>query len=266
MSQYDSDIKLQGESLEDGETYRGDCPACGRSKTFTVTNRDSRIVYNCYSANCAISGVIGGARRGVSLLHNNRTPRAISARPYTGDLEALSPEWVGYLSEKVGFTDWHLRLCKPLYATNDHRIAYPVFGPMGPRRGWCLRTYSVGVQPKTLMRMDVEEPHLSYYRTNPAQPDILVVEDIPSAVRAARYFPQTVAMCGGGIGKDAVAEITTVARRVVWAFDQDATLTALQHHRRFALSFDDSCVLPLEKDLKDMTEEELCQTLKNASL
>jgi hypothetical protein len=145
-----------------------------------------------------------------------------------------------------------------MYAPKERRVAYPIYGPMGVRRGWVLRAYyDCGPRWKALTRLDVAEPHLSWYRPDPSEARTLVVEDIPSAVRAARYWPQVVAMCGGGIGPDYVQEITAFARDIVWAFDPDATANAIRHHRRYSIFFDSSSVLPLVADIKDMTEEEL---------
>ena len=43
-------------SLNIGESHRGDCPVCNHSNTFSVTNSGTRLLYNCYHADCSISG------------------------------------------------------------------------------------------------------------------------------------------------------------------------------------------------------------------
>lgn len=43
-------------SLDEGRTYRGDCPICQGRNTFTVTNDIGNIMYNCYKNSCGISG------------------------------------------------------------------------------------------------------------------------------------------------------------------------------------------------------------------
>ena len=88
----------------------------------------------------------------------------------------------------------------------------------------------------------------------------MVVEDIPSAVRAAAYC-NSVALCGTGCGTEAVAEIAQTSQRVIWALDADATGVAVELQRRHSLMFAESKVLVLERDLKDMTEEELCHLM-----
>jgi hypothetical protein len=42
--------------LQEGQTYRGNCPVCGRRNTFTATNDMGNLVWNCYSNSCKVSG------------------------------------------------------------------------------------------------------------------------------------------------------------------------------------------------------------------
>lgn len=84
-------------------------------------------------------------------------------------------------------------------------------------------------------------------------------------MRAAVSGTSAVAMCGGGIGRDAISEIQAYAKKVTWAFDPDATAEAIRHHRRYSLYFEESKVLILEKDLKNMTEPELTEVLHNVT-
>jgi hypothetical protein len=251
-----AELRLTLEALDDGETYRGNCPFCNRAGTFTLTRVADGGVYNCYSIHCGHRGGIGNVRR--PLVRPEKKEH--KAKPYTEPLEELDEGWNDYLMHRIGWGSEHMAVGRPMYSPSERRVAYPIFGPMGSRRGWVLRSYSDTCDPrwKALTRLDCEEPHLSWYRVDPANLLVLVVEDIPSAVRAAvAGVPQVVAMCGGGIGPDYVQEITAFARDVVWAFDEDATKEAIRHHSRYGVYFDSSRVLPLKKDLKDMTEDEL---------
>jgi hypothetical protein len=59
-----------------------------------------------------------------------------------------------------------------------------------------------------------------------------------------------------------VEEIATHSTRpIVIALDQDATSKAFQHAERYSLMLDSPIVMPLDKDFKDMTDEELKGTL-----
>lgn len=255
-----AEVKLYAEQLEDGGTYRGQCPECKRKDTFTVTRQGVGFVYNCYSTNCALRGVSG-----CSFPSDAKLTRVKSKplEPFRGQLSCLNADQRGFLKEKVGFQDWHLSKSGVRFAPVEDRYAYPIFAPNGVRRGWVLRAYD-GDNPryKSLTRMDKEEPHLSWYGPFDGKIScVVVVEDIPSAVRASLYLGPVVAMCGGGIGPDYVRELREHASRVVWAFDPGAFETGLEHHRRYGLSFESSRVMNLQKDLKNMDEDELSSTL-----
>lgn len=255
-----SEVKLYAESLEDGGTYRGDCPECHRKNTFTVTRQGVGFVYNCYSTHCGLRGASG-----VGPIRENLTRIKSSKKnnKFTGQLAALSADQKKFLHDKVGFGDWHIFKSGVRFAPVEDRYAYPIFAPNGQRRGWVLRAYD-GDNPryKALTYMDVEEPHLSWYGPFDGQVScVLVVEDIPSAVRASFYLGPVVAICGSGIGPDYVRELREYARHIVWAFDADAFGTAINYHQRYGLSFESSRVLRLEADLKDMVESDLKQLL-----
>ena len=42
--------------LDIGESRRMDCPSCGRKNTFSVTNEDGVLLYNCFAASCKTAG------------------------------------------------------------------------------------------------------------------------------------------------------------------------------------------------------------------
>jgi hypothetical protein len=51
IRQYVEDLNLAV-----GMTHRSDCPACKRHNTFTVSNDNGTLIYNCYANSCNISG------------------------------------------------------------------------------------------------------------------------------------------------------------------------------------------------------------------
>lgn len=48
--------KLEELNLAVGMTHRGNCPVCKRQKTFTVSNDNGTLLYNCYANSCNLSG------------------------------------------------------------------------------------------------------------------------------------------------------------------------------------------------------------------
>ena len=256
-----SELLLTAADMEEEETRRILCPFCkgGRSgeESMNVTLLEGTVLYNCHRATCLEKGAIGG--RLVRTRRVQETPRPL-VTPYTGELEELDDEWLNYLRMKIGWQAEHVALGRPRYAPDENRVAYPIFSPTGLRRGWVLRSYDRFARRKVLTRMDVIEPHLSWYRPHMGD-QVLVVEDIPSAVRAAWYV-DTVALCGGTCGPEYALEIQRYYPNVTWALDADATTQAINLHRKYGTLFESSTVLVLEKDIKDMTEEELCTIME----
>lgn len=255
-----TDVLLLAQALGPGESKRITCPACGGganvdTSTLSLSlSEDGTVLWQCFRASCNFRGRHGG--NGV-VRTTQPGVRKQAFTPFKGDLRHCTDEELEVLSQ-LGFTAIHNDIARVMYAPIEQRFAFPIFGPMGHRRGWMLRSY-VGAEPKALTRMDCAEPHMSWYRLGDTTPTILV-EDIPSAVRAARYTG-AVSLCGTGCGPEYANELASHTRNVIWALDADATATAIRWHRRYSMMFDSSRVLPLPKDLKNMTEPELITLL-----
>jgi len=254
------EIRLLAADLADGENRYTDCPACGRPGKFSIMSDEGRAVYHCFRASCKLHAGGSFSVNGSRLVRTRSEPRKQSYTPFEGELEYLDDEWLEYLSRKIGFTDRHIDIGRPMYAPEEHRVAFPIFSPLGRRRGWSLRSYS-HAEPKALTRMDAPEPHISWYKTNPADSSVVVVEDPPSAIRCAVYR-NALSLQGTGVGPDYAQELAAHARHVVWALDADATTQSMKLHRKYSLMFESSSVMVLDKDFKDMEEDQLCQLLQ----
>jgi hypothetical protein len=251
---YAREIKLMASLLAAGETHRGECPECGKRDTFTVTADDEGFVYNCYSANCSLSG--GSGTRGRSLVAPEKHLSCNRYSPFLEPLEELNDEQRLQLDERIGFTAEHIALSHVRWCTSQRRYAFPIFSPLWERRGFVLRSYE-GRYPKALTHMERDTNLLGWFRQDVRDTRVYVVEDIPSAVRLSFLGRMAVAMCGGSVGPDAVRELAEQAAEVVWAFDEDATRKALDHHKKYRVWFSHSSVQPLERDIKDMTDTEI---------
>ena len=49
---------LESLELPDGGSYRSDCPVCSGHNSFTATNEDSFLKYNCYKLSCDLGGAV----------------------------------------------------------------------------------------------------------------------------------------------------------------------------------------------------------------
>lgn len=242
-------LQLIASELEDGETLRTECPQCGESEGFVATRQVDKVLYICHRASCSLEpGMIKDS--GVIFIRTNAPKQKI--RRYERPLEPMDPVW---LENRFGWDHRTIQVSGAMWAPRDDRVAYPVFGPLGLRRGWMLRSYN-GATPKCIMYKEVVGPSLSWYVPRPASPTVFVVEDIPSAVTCHMYDRNAVAINSSGIGWEAVEEIRDNFSSVVWAFDADNTMGAIEHHRKYGGLFNISSVRVLDKDIKDMNYDE----------
>ena len=252
-----NDIRLLSEQLSPGETLRTTCPACsgGSSgeQSFSITRDDVGIVWVCHRAKCGLTGATNS-----TTFAGTQSSAPPQSRPkWEGKTYPIPPK----VAERIQSL-WHLSELPPTwYWTTDKggRVAMSVLSPSGAHRGWLLRSVS-GAEPKALTYINEGEEGLSWYKTNPDAPTV-VVEDIPSAIRAGQHV-NAVALLGTGVGMSRAQEISSHSRRpIVVALDQDATDTAFRIARKYALLWGDVKVLPLKQDLKNMEEPCLRQLL-----
>lgn len=230
------------------------CPRCngGNSgeKSLSITrSEDGHLVWQCFRMSCPEKG---GTNEGLSI------PKIVIAetkprKEFSGTTKPL--------------TEFHLARIKALwgienppywYYTPDYggRVAMSIRSPKYMHRGWVLRDIRGTARNKALMYMEPHEETLSWYRTNNTAPTVLV-EDIPSSVRASRYM-NAVALLGTKIGMEKAIEIAEYAQRpIIIALDQDATRESFKHAKKYGLMWGDVRILPLTKDLKNMSEDEV---------
>lgn len=246
-------IEIISEAVDYGETLRDTCPKCNSNEqSLAVTRKeDGVVVFICHRASCGYKGVLGRATR---VVRQSKPKRKV----WEGKTVALPPEVQQWIDSEWGISEpphW--------YYTTDlgGRIAMSIRSPLDTHRGWVLRNDG-SRDPKALTYVDEGEDALSWYRCHPQQPTV-IVEDIPSAVRAATYV-NAVALCGTGIGMDRAKEIREFATRPIYvALDQDATAKAFDYVQRYSLLWGDARVLPLQQDLKNMKEADLWTKLSS---
>ena len=255
-----SEVKLYGAELTQGETTREICPLCGggtqSEKSLAITRDDEGgLVYICHRASCGSRGTT--LYKGGAMLPKLSEP-VRKRKVFEGKTVALSK----YLLDKV-HTLWGIRNPEYWYWTKwgGGRLAMSIRSPTYVHRGWVLRDIMDRLSVKALTYLEPEEEGLSWYKEHPDQPTILC-EDIPSAVRASKYV-NAVALLGTGVGLSKAAEIEKYATRpIIVALDQDATSTAFNIAMRYSALWGDVEILMLEKDIKDMNEDEVRDLLQ----
>ena len=260
MSTYKSDILLYSSDMELGDTLRVICPRCNggsnKENSLTITYSDSGVVWNCFRASCNEKGTTNSDPTNLCV-NKTLTPVPKQVRRFEGTTVPLSEQVLEKINKLWGITEppyW--------YWTPDlgGRIAMSIRSPKYMHRGWVMRSINPNARQKALTYVDEGEEGISWYRNHLNAPTV-VVEDMPSAVRAMRYV-NAVALCGTGVSINRAKEISKYAVGTIYmALDQDATDQSFKIVNKWSLLWGDVKVLPLQKDMKDTSEDELCQIL-----
>lgn len=247
-------IELLGSDLNLGETLRDVCPLCGggsqSEKSLAITrSEDGSLLYVCHRASCSAKG--GTSKLGLSS-QSTLVPEK-KRKVFDGEVRPLPELYLDIIYKLWGISEPRHWYYTP-YAGG--RVAMSVRSPKYMHRGWVLRDIRGRAKVKALTYIDEGEEGLSWYREHIDGPTV-VVEDIPSAVRASKYV-NAVSLLGTGVGITRAEEIAQYATRpIVMALDQDATAQSFKMARRYALMWGDVEVLMLDKDIKDMEENEI---------
>lgn len=244
-------------TLSRGDTVREVCPACGggsdNEKSLSLTlSEDGQVLWHCFRNKCTLDA--GKSTKHISINSGLVKPKR---KVFDGLVYDLSEDVRQRVHALWGITDF-----THMYWTDSYRgrLAMSIRSPKYLHRGWVLRDIYNKSDVKALSFIDEGEEGISWYK-NHVGADTIIVEDIPSAVRASSVL-NAVALCGTGVGLSRAMEIQEHApgRKLV-ALDQDATAEAFRIARKWALLWGDVAVLPLKKDIKNMTEEELKELL-----
>lgn len=256
------DIMTYIESLDipEGSTYRGTCPTCRSRGTFTVARINRKLVYNCYRNSCPTRGA---QHRDASI---NSVKTYLNTHTVSGVEEVkLPPHIVQGVQTEAGRRFLQRTGAYPAYRDGlfrvytdiiEQRLVIPLHDIDGTLVNLGGRSL-VGAQPKFKV----------YYRKNPIPPFIVgsgyrvvIVEDFASAACVAQ-LPFTVgfALLGTNFEVDKhIAHLKALNPvEIMVALDRDATKKAVALQKLLTFFFDCAKVIPLTKDIKDMTEEEL---------
>ena len=256
---YRTSIQLEGEALANGESRYTECPACGREGKFSISRTENGVIlYHCFRASCALHG--GGGISTNGYINPMPNPNRVRTRTkFEGSVRPLETEERQELTIHCGFTDEALAVSRVRYCEEQNRFAFPILTYIGRRVGWVLRTWD-GRTPKSLTYMDTDDDSISFYPNRDDSPTVIVVEDIPSAVRASKYM-DSIALLGTSCTTDRALLIAAHYDHVIWALDLDAFRQALRLQSEHRILFDRCDVMRIERDLKDMTDEQLRELL-----
>lgn len=268
--------------LEEGQHGRAVCPYCqggsSNERSLSITRSKKKVgKYMCFRASCELgSGTVMllTDESGNAIYHGKSKKVTTTAKQYLLKTLPLWNSLARMLKKKYGLTD-ELLIYGNVRAMSDGRVAYTIFTPKRRRRGYVVRKYKdhyrgmvdYGSVPKAINHfLDKGNVGLSWYykeRHKNKQTDTLVlVEDIVSALKVSQWI-DCCALLGTTLEPKRQKEVKEQRyKNVVLALDADA------NHRSVAIRKQTQNHLPnlkvkfLDKDFKDMTEEEIKETLK----
>lgn len=258
MSAIRAAVAAEAAELEPGDTVRVVCPACGggrsRERSMSITAaEDGAVLFLCYRASCGARGAIGGSpTRIANLVRTRQRKYKVKEDPSYRFVEFMGPPYpcMGEVEH------YELEDFGCAWDPETGRLAMPVYSPVGRVRGWVLRALD-GRLPKTLAVPTAAEPQLGWNKTyrNPEQ--VVVVEDIPSAIRLGEFGVRAVSLLGTHMTEEAKDELIQEATDVAFALDRDAYAKAQGLARDMRIHFRECTAVLLPKDFKDQTDEEV---------
>lgn len=266
------EVLLEAALLEADVQMRIVCPFCRGGSTgercmSIVRTAEGTVKYICHRANCGLAGRSNTSAyeaSGQAAQPPRLSTREVKLRPLERrERKLISEAWdMNEIECRPGQWSWD---------DNTDRLAMPVFGYNGLLRGLMLRSLT-GEAPKVLAVKWEAGPFLSWYYANSAATRVLhrllVVEDIPSAVKVSYIytpFSRVCALNGTHISQEGLGELIGggFSNNVVLALDEDASEKALVYSRELALHLGRVRVLLLHRDLKNMNEKEIRECLQN---
>lgn len=237
------------------------CPECngGRTKerSFTVWRSPGKIHYKCWRVSCGVSGYVPSGGSGV--VEEKYLPVKKGLRPYTGDTRPLSDTELEYAWVKWGLNEEALIFQGVSADKATGRIVFPIYTKEGYGWGHQLRSID-GKGRKASFYWHSEYPERLHFPkgAHEASSSIWLVEDIPSAIRLREHKKVSTALLGSVLSTRQVRAVHSATwKRLFLALDKDATDKAIKAKQRYSLMFEKFTVVPLEKDIKNMSHDEL---------
>jgi len=251
-------IKEYAESfgLHNGQSKRMNCPECGHRNTFSVSNDNGQLLWNCFHADCDVRGRTDRriTRDNVHSILSKRTQPTEQSVPFEKpkSWSRQIPEIGRIYTETVNTSG---RYDDIYFDVIKSRLVYAIHDKNGNLVDGAGRSM-IGQRPKWYRYGN----YRGGFRIGTS--DIaFVVEDIPSAISISDWVTGY-ALLGTSLRDEHMQDLSEFSRVVV-ALDKDATDKALTMMRTIS-SFTRASMLMLEKDLKSLGDSERERTIRSA--
>lgn len=270
MRNYDKEIILLTRELPSNTTrYSYSCPACNRG-SFSVTNNGNGILYNCFRNKCGIRGFIPHANIIQSASVTNE-PKIKEYKPI--DTVRLNAAQVRFFIQKFDLQG--VREYGFAWAPEYNRVYIPVRDWYGRDIGHLLRGYKELAEydgPKTLnFKHSCTVPFAYYSFDCLRKSHIILVEDVISCLKVCKAIENgkdsvnalndigIVSLMGTNISSEMVRLLK--GKIISLWLDADAFSKSLSLKENFTLLFPSVNVVYTKEDPKDLSYEQIKETL-----
>lgn len=252
------EVKSIAMSVQEGQSTRVQCPSCmDAERSMSVTKKDHQILFKCFRNKCGVGGIIPlRASPWDELVGKVSVPEKKVPERDPAELVNLPEGHERFLPV------WPLSV-QPKWDVRRKMVMYPVTDYYGRRIGYVQRHYKELNDwwngSKATNVIEDESVPWAHFPQNVTRSDSLyVVEDVPSSeALSAQGIPSCALM-----GTNITTEVLTMFKHyginhMYICLDNDALAKAVHLKRSLELTFDSVTVLFLDKDPKDMSQEEI---------
>lgn len=237
-------------ALNSGDTYRGKCPVCNSHNTFTASNLNGLLVWNCYKNSCRVKG------RTLTRLSVDDINSRINGSSIASSYFFVKPPYIISMLDVDDITvnkwcdRWDLDVHDLMYDIKDRRVVFPIYnkGTLVDAAGRAISHKQV---PKW-MRYGKSEHPFTYGEGSIA----VLVEDCISASVVGGNGKVGVAILGTSLSSEHVRLLSTFDKVIV-ALDPDALSKTLAYTKELRSVVPTVYALKLHDDLKYRVPDDL---------
>lgn len=243
------------------------CPVCERAGKFSVNFRDGLALYCCHRPTCGVRGVyaIAGAANAREVANG----RAFTPRPLTAEYRLPLPgdHWWHYVEGRLGVPrpnvihDWCLQTGFRVLHEDPDTAVWELRGFQREDLGHVTRTLDKRIQSWFVR----PPPRYGFWPGADERQACLIVEDPMSA---ALYPGPAVALLGTHMSREMAQECAHFDYGQRWhvALDADAMNAAKAVADRLRAAGLEARIVPISRDVKDMTPAERTRLYEDVTL
>ena len=228
--------------VTNGATVRRNCPVCDGVKTFTVTNKNGMIIWNCYKAGCFVHG---GTHTYLSADDIRNTMQSREVEEPVWEKPVYIVQGGNHDGLKKFLAEWYLHDMQPcpMYDVKENRIVFPIFRDRAMVDG--AGRSLAGRLPKWRRYGESGLP----YTNGSASVAVLVEDAISAAVIGLNKQCTGIALLGTSL-QNTHKKILSEYSKLIVALDPDAMPKTLSIAQELRSIHKQVSVLRLRDDLK----------------